>query len=92
MSQHDGQERADVLRVTPAALGGRYEVVGETEVVIDLDEQVREADRPHLFGQPFPEVAEPRLHRGVQRLGGVLGQVPGNAKTNLGSCDGVEAG
>ena len=74
--QHDGQERAHVLRVTPPALGGGHEVVGEAQVVIDLDEQVREPDRAHLLGQPFPQVAQPRLRRGVQRLGGVLGQVP----------------
>ena len=31
---------------------------------------------PHLLGQPSLQVAEPRLRRGVQRLGGVRGQVP----------------
>ena len=67
---------AHVLGVTPPALGRGHEVVGEAQVVIDLDEQVREADRPHLLGQPFPQVAQPRLRRGVQRLGGVRGQVP----------------
>ncbi len=51
-------------------------MVSEPQVVVDFDEQVGEADRSHVFGQPFPEVAEPRLRPGIQRLGGVLGQVP----------------
>jgi hypothetical protein len=29
--QHDGQERADVLRVTPSTLGRGHEVVGEAQ-------------------------------------------------------------
>ena len=65
--QHDGQERTHVLRVTPPALSGRHEVVGETQVVIDLDEQVREPDRAHLLGQPLSQIAQPCLSRGVQR-------------------------
>ena len=48
--------------------------IGDT--ISDLDEQVREPDRAHLLGQPFPQLVEPRLGRVVQGLGGVCGQVP----------------
>jgi hypothetical protein len=74
--QHDGQDLAHVFGVTSSTPGRGQEVVGEPQVVVDFDEQIGEADRPHVLGQPFPEVAEPRLRRGVQRLSGVLGQVP----------------
>jgi hypothetical protein len=54
--QLDGQERAYALRVAAAAPGRGHEVIGEAQVVIDLDEQVREPDRPYLLGQPSPQV------------------------------------
>jgi hypothetical protein len=82
MRQHDGQERTDVLCITHPALGGRYEVVGEAQIVIDLDEQVGEPDRAHLLGQPFPQLAQPRLGCGVQGLGSILGQVPAPGLTH----------
>ena len=74
VGQHDGQERAHVFRVTPAALSRRHEVIGEAEVVIDLDEQIREPDSAHLLGQPSSQVVQPGLRRRVQRFSGVRGQ------------------
>jgi len=59
-----------------SALGGRYEVVGESEVVIDLDQQVREPDNTHVLGQPSLQVAQPCLRLGVQCLGVVGGKMP----------------
>ena len=86
VGQHDGQERAHVFRVTPAALGRGHEVVGEAQVVIDLDEQVREPDRAHVLGQPSLQVVQPCLRRGVQRLGGIRGQVPAVSHPPWRSC------
>ena len=43
--EHDGQDLAHIFGVTPPALGRGQEVVGEPQVVVDLDEQVGEADR-----------------------------------------------
>ncbi len=51
-------------------------MIGEAQVVINLDEQIREPNRAHLLGQPSPQVIQPCLRRGVQRLGGIRRQVP----------------
>ena len=42
-------------------------MVGETQVVIDFNEQVWETGRAHLLGQPSFQVDQPCLSRGVQR-------------------------
>jgi hypothetical protein len=43
------------------ALGRGHEVIGETQVVIDLDQQVPESDRAHLLvGHLFRSSADVR--------------------------------
>lgn len=70
------QDHAHVFGIPSSSLGRREEVIGEAQVVIDLDEQVRKPARARLPGQPSFQVAQPCLRRFVQRLGGVGGQAP----------------
>ena len=71
--EHDSQKQAHVLGVTSSALSGGQEVVGEAQVVVDLDEQVWQPGRAHSLGQPSFQAVEPCLRLGVQLLGSVDG-------------------
>lgn len=76
MSQHGGEKETDLLRVAAAPLRQGQKGVGKAQVVIDLDEQVRQTNGAHVRGQPVFQVVQPRLRLSIQLLGDVGGEVP----------------
>ena len=59
MSQHRGQLQADAVRLAVRSLVRRKEVVREAQVVVDLNQQIRQPDGGHVTGQPAFQAMQP---------------------------------
>ena len=58
VGHHRGENVADPIRRRVLPLGLRHEAAREPQVVVDLDEQVGEADAPHVRREPRLEPGE----------------------------------
>jgi hypothetical protein len=57
--RHDGgQDDANIFGNPLLPLDGRHEVLGKADLVVDLNEQIRELDLTHVVGEPLPEVIQ----------------------------------
>ena len=82
MSQHRGQLQADIIRLAGRSLVQSKEVVREAQLVVDLDQQVRQPDGRHLAGQPAFQAMQLGFGVRGQALGGVHRKAPAPISIN----------